>query len=419
MSKKGINVANRTMFVGDNLHVLNGLNSESVDLIYLDPPFNSNRHYSAPVGSKAAGASFKDAWTLDDIDDAWKEVIRAEKPKLAVLIEGIGAVNGKGDMAYLIFMARRLIELHRALKESGSIYLHCDPTMSHALKMLMDCIFDKRNFRNEIVWCYDTAGRTKKHWNKKHDVILFYSKSKSYVFNEYRIERQNKTEGWLSWYPHVDDDGRRYQIDGKGYKYYADAGRLANDWWSDLRALHATRDKERTGYPTQKPSALLERIIKASSNEGDVVLDPFCGCATACIAAEKLSREWVGIDISNKAVELIRLRLQKEEHLWRQVGKGKHIIPRMDLPVRDDVIGVKIADMKKHKQKLYGECGGRCRGCNEHLQMHLLQIDHILPRSKGGQDIESNLQLLCGSCNTIKGNRPMESLMARLKELKR
>ena len=304
-----------TIWTGDNLDILRGMNSQTVDLIYLDPPFNSNKTYSAPIGSDAAGAAFKDTWTLDDTDNAWHGELAEKQPALYAVIDSAGLSHGKGMKSYLIMMAVRLLELKRVLKDTGSLYLHCDPTASHYLKMLLDAVFGKDQFKNEVVWCYDTAGRTKKKWNKKHDLMLFYSKTKDFFFRETRTVRMNLTEGWESWYPHTDEEGRRYQIDGKGYTYYADAGRLANDWWADIRALHASRDSERTGYPTQKPLSLLERIINASSNPGDVVLDPFCGSGTALVAAKRLGRKWIGIDLSEKAAELVRTRLTQEREL--------------------------------------------------------------------------------------------------------
>ena len=463
MEKTNPNVANRTMFIRDNLDVLSGVNDSCIDLIYLDPPFNSNRNYAAPAGSKAAGASFRDAWTLDMIDEAWIEVIQAERPKLAALIEGIGEVNGNGDKSYLIFMARRLLEMHRVLKESGSIYLHCDPTMSHSLKLLMDSIFTKNNFRNEIMWRKTNSPKAQSSaFGEQHDIILYYTKSESFVFNKTHTKPDEK---YLKSFSHEDERGRyqtiplvaaglqksdgRKQFDFQGVKapwlygkktldewwaaglivktkeayrkksYLSDSkGKIVSDIWADDDVLPLQgRAKESTGYPTQKPLSLLERIIKASSNENDLILDPFCGCATACVAAERLGRNWIGIDLSDKSVDLIRERLEAEEHLWRQVGKGKHIIPRDDLPERTDVDSL-ITDMRGHKDVLYGECGGDCQGCKKHFEKRNLEIDHKTPRSKGGSDTKGNLQLLCGSCNRIKGNRSHEYLHARLKELK-
>ena len=410
MKKTAPNIANRTIFVRDNLDVLSGINDSCIDLIYLDPPFNSNRKFAAPAGSKAAGASFVDAWTLDMINAAWVDVIQAERPKLAALIKGIGEVNGNSDKAYLIFMARRLLEMHRVLKDTGSIYLHCDQTMSHSLKLLMDFIFGKKNFKNHLAWCYKENETATKFFPRKHDHILFYTKTNDYVFN---VLRGEITEAQAKRYNHIDEKGNRW-ANMKGKKRMLEGGARLRDWWD----LPITQKKERTGYPTQKPIALLERIIAASSNKGDLVLDPFCGCATAGVAAERLERQWIGVDLSDKSVDLIRERLEAEEHLWRQVGKGKHLISRKDLPERTDT-GKIITNLRRHKKTLYDECGGYCQGCSEHFRIQHLEIDHKTPRSKGGTDTKGNLHLLCGSCNRIKGNRTQEYLIARLKELDR
>jgi len=421
-SKTKINVKNRTLFVTDNMNVLRGMNSECVDLAYLDPPFNSKRNYAAPIGSKAAGAAFKDTWTYSDVDKAYFDDLKDRDPVLYSVINTAGVTYGNDMKSYLIMMALRLFEIQRILKPSGSVYLHCDPTASHYLKILMDRVFGNENFRNEVIWCYDTAGRTKKYWNKKHDILLFYSKGAKFLFNETRTERQNKTGDWKSWYPLVDDDGRRYQIDGKGYKYYADAGRLANDWWSDIRAIHAHRDKERTGYPTQKPLALLERIIKASSNEGDIVLDPFCGCATALVAAERLKRQWIGIDISPTAARLTVDRMRDEADMFNSklnnitVKKGKDArLLRSDMEDEPEM----TAKYKTESRKtLYVKQNGSCRGCEERFDLRHFHLDHITPRSESGSNKIENLQLLCGNCNSIKGNRDMKYLRARLAALK-
>ena len=268
-----------TLFTNDNLFVLNGLNSKSVDLIYLDPPFNSKRTYSAPIGSKSAGASFKDIWTWDDVDEGYLEKLVESYPFLVRFISSIEGIHGRAMMSYITYMTQRIIEMHRVLKDTGSIYLHCDPTTaSHYLKIVLDEVFGKENFINSIIWLYNTQGKPKRGFAKKHDDILFYSKKyKSFIWNKVTIlpndiARYNKTEAGT---------GRKYQIDGKGYKYYLDDGRQCPDYW-DIPAL-TSNAKERTGYPTQKPLKLLERIIKASSNEGDIVLDPFCGCATTLV----------------------------------------------------------------------------------------------------------------------------------------
>ncbi len=402
-----LNIKNRSLFIYDNLDILRGLNNECVDLIYLDPPFNSNRSYSAPIGSKAAGASFKDAWTLDDIDLAWIGQLSEYNPNLMELINAIGVVGGKGDKSYLVFMAMRLLEMHRVLKPTGSIYLHCDPTMSHSLKLLLDCIFGESNYRNEVIWCYSRPSAPKqRQLSRVHDTIFWYSKGKTWTFNSDDIRQ-----------PYAQSS-----IDRDGYSANASKVAIGNvelnkkgkfpESWIYVPPLKGN-SKESTGYPTQKPLMLLERIIKASSNEGDVILDPFCGCATAMVAAERLNRKWIGIDISDVALNLIKDRLKAEENLYTK-NAWDGIIDRRDIPARTDNKKT-IINPKEYKHTLYGVQAGICKGCKNHFQIQNMTLDHILPQSKGGQDIKDNLQLLCGNCNSIKGNRPMEYLVSEVK----
>ena len=270
---------NRTLFTADNLDVMRGMNSESVDLIYLDPPFNSNATYSAPIGSEAAGAAFKDTWTLDDVDAEWHGLIADEHPALYKVIDAAGASHSKGMQAYLIMMAIRLVEMRRILRSAGSIYLHCDPTASHYLKALMDCVFGKNQYRNEVIWGYRTQGVSKKRWPRKHDVLLHYGQDGT-TFHP-QMERQF----YAKQFRHTKQDERG--------RFYVDTY-LRDVWDHDQTKPVISQSPERTGYPTQKPLALLERIIQASSNPGDFVFDPFCGCATTLVAAEKLSRKWGG-----------------------------------------------------------------------------------------------------------------------------
>ena len=280
----------RTIWTGDNLYVMRGMNSESVNLIYLDPPFNSKHDYAAPIGSAAAGAAFKDTWNLTDLDNEWIDELESKAPKL---YHAILSAMTASDKSYLVYMAIRLIEMKRLLKPTGSIYLHCDPTMSHYLKILMDAVFGKERFFNEIIWAYRTGGVSKKHWPRKHDVLFFYTKE------GYRHRPQQERIFY-------DKPFFTTRTDNVG-RYYADV--YIRDVWDDLKPV-INVSKERTGYPTQKPLALLDRIIRSSSNPGDLVLDPFCGCATTMVAAHSLGdREWVGIDISPKAAELVVTRI--------------------------------------------------------------------------------------------------------------
>ena len=456
------NFSDRTIWTGDNLDILRGLNSASVDLIYLDPPFNSNRTYAAPVGSAAAGAAFKDTWTLSDLDVAWMGLIADEQPGMYKALEAAGLTHGKGMQSYLCMMAVRLLEMRRVLKDTGSIYLHCDPTASHYLKMLMDSIYGAAHFRNEIVWkradAKGNTGQGAKHFARVNDLLLFYTKSNH---NMFRSQYGPLDPGYVErFYRYSDPDGRRYKLDNmlgpggaaKGnpqyqvmgvtrywryskdrmqqliddgrvvqtkpgnvpmYKRYLDEslGTPLTTNWSDISFVRGW-SKERIGYPTQKPLALLERIIKASSNEGDVVLDPFCGCATACVAAENLSRQWIGIDISPKAVELVNMRLQQS---MGDLFHNRLVTARTDIPRRTDIDAP--VPYRQNKHVLFGQQEGRCNGCRSAFEFRNFTIDHIIPEHRGGTDHVENLQLLCGHCNSVKGDRPQEYLVARLREL--
>ena len=419
---------------------MRGMNSETVDLIYLDPPFNSNTNYAAPIGSEAAGAEFKDTWTLNEVDIAWLDLIEAKHPKLNKVIH---AAMTSSDKSYLIYMAVRLLEMKRLLKPTGSIYLHCDSVMSHYLKLVMDAIFGRDNFRNEIAWCYGGRGAKAiaKQFPRNKDMILFYSVNfgqhhyKRQFLTQYFSDVEAKKKGYM-----LDSDGRWFKTSPKGdytdksintlreqgriyttrngttrIKYFLNVknGKVTNDVlvgdaWDDIPDAMHMKKSERTGYPTQKPLALLHRIINASSHEEDVIFDPFCGCATACIAAEGEGRNWIGIDISPKAAELVKSRTKKE------LGGLFQGIVRDDVPARTDVYHIRRYNHPDNKKMLYGEQGGHCNGCGEHFMARNLTIDHIIPQSKGGTDHLSNLQLLCGHCNSVKGNRGQEYLVAKL-----
>ena len=382
------NFANRTLWTGDNLAILRGMNSECVDLIYLDPPFNSNADYAAPIGSQAAGAAFKDTWTLSDVDAEWVNLIEAKHPALRRVLL---AAMSDSDKSYLVYMAARMLEMQRVLKPTGSIYLHCDPTMSHYLKLVMDAVFGRRNFRNEIAWCYTGPQNTRKHYPRKHDILLFYSFGDA-TFNKDAIRVPSKWNelGGFS------DPSRT----GKN------KGKVPEDWW---HITFGPNTPERTGYPTQKPLALLDRIIRASSNPGDVVLDPFCGCATAMVAADRAERKWAGIDISPKAVELVNLRLQQA---MGSLFHARYVTSRTDIPLRADLGD--LPHYRTHSRTLYGLQEGNCGGCGHHFEARHLEVDHIISRGKGGTDHIENLQLLCGNCNRIKGDRGMDYLLSRL-----
>ena len=444
------NWANRTMWTGDNLDIMRGMNSESVDLIYLDPPFNSNRNYAAPIGSEAAGAAFKDTWTLDDVDLAWHGEIAEQHPALYAIIAAAREAHGTSMQSYLIMMGVRLLEMRRLLKPTGSVYLHCDPTASHYLKLVMDAVFGAGNFRNEIVWRRTTAHSDSKRYGANIDIILFYTNSDKWLWNP---QYQPYDEKYKSRFRKKDPDGRAWSDDnltakglsGGGYEYeykgttslwrvpletmqrldaenrlhftrtggirlkrYLDEmkGRPIQALWDDIDAINS-QSRERLDYPTQKPLALLDRIIKASSNKGDIVLDPFCGCATACVAADRLDRQWVGIDLSPLAARLVRNRIQTEGPLYYD------LIHRTDIPRRTDV--GRVPPYRTQRHTLFGLQEGVCNGCRIAFPFRNFTVDHVVPRSRGGTDHLENLQLLCAACNSLKGNRSQEKLIAALK----
>ena len=382
-----------TLYTGDNLYILSGINSESVDLIYLDPPFNSKRMYAAPVGSKSAGASFKDMWTWQDVDKFRLEKMVSDYPFMVQFIQSIEGIHGKAMMSYITYMTQRIIELHRILKPTGSIYLHCDPTASHYLKIIMDRIFGKDNFNNEIVWGYRTGGVSKKHFPRKHDTILYYAKGNKMHYTPLKES---------IFYNKAFFTGSKPNKDGK---YEVEV--YIRDVWEDVKPI-INVSKERTGYPTQKPLALLRRIIKASSNEGDIVLDPFCGCATTCVAAQQLGRKWIGIDIEKKASSVLIDRLSDDAKMFSD------FIHRTDTPERTDIKQEPINTGVK--EGLYKKQNSLCNACNVEMDIQHFEVDHIVAKSKGGGDYYANYQLLCGNCNRIKGNRPMAYLHMKIEK---
>jgi DNA modification methylase len=363
-------VTENTLFYGDNLDILRQyIPDQSVDLIYLDPPFNSNRNYNvlfkdeSGTESEAQITAFEDTWHWNlAAEQTYTQLLTEAPDHIAKMIDSLRDFIGTNQMmAYLVMMTVRLIELQRVLKPTGSIYLHCDPTASHYLKIILDTIFGADQFRNEIIWKRtsahsDTVQGIVLHMGRVHDVILFYTKTDRATRNE--IYQPYSQEYVDSFYRYKDSDGRRYRlgdITGPGgaakgnpqyeflgvtrywryskermqelyeqgriiqtkpgavpaYKRYLDEmpGTPLQDVWDEIPPIGA-QAKERLGYPTQKPLALLEHIIQASSNPGDIVLDPFCGCGTAIAAAQKLERKWIGIDITHLSIALQKYRME-------------------------------------------------------------------------------------------------------------
>ena len=423
------NFKNRTLFHGDNLVFLRGINSETVDLIATDPPFNKGRDFHATPDSLAAGAKFQDRWSwADDVEGEWVDQITDDWPNVMTVINAARESYGDDMGAFLCFMGVRLLEMRRLLRPHGSIYLHCDPTASHYLKQLMDAVFGKKNFQNEIIWTYNVGGKSKKRWARKHDIILFYSKTPKFGFygDAVRIEMKSGKESFGGRLE-TDEDGRQYRLvygtkNAKGktkyYKYYLDKGKIPEDWWVDINSLQSGV-RERTGYPTQKPLALYERIIKASSKEGDTVLDPFAGCATTPIAAERLGRQWIGMDIWDGAYDVVIQRLNDSRQLLNDIppevslvdvppqrtDSGEAATPYLQVTEKYAEPGGTKMSRAEMYEYLLAQYGSKCQGCDRTFDdSRYLELDHNTPRSDGGLNHISNRILLCSPCNRAKSN---------------
>ncbi len=485
------NVPSRTIFIGDNLDILRGINSECVDLIYLDPPFNSDQTYAAPLDSEAKGAEFDDVWTLDHMKQEWIDEIEIRRPALYHLINGAKLAHSESMAGYLTFMSIRLLELNRVLKPDGSVYLHCDPHASHYLKGIMDALFGEQLYKAQITWRRTSAHNDSRSFGNVYDNIFFYSGrarinadqvriplNQDYVDRFYRYSdergvyqvgdltaaelrtgessevwrghdpnRNNRhwaipsNSGYAEWieehfipgYRSIQSPLARLDaLDAAGLIHHpadngmprlkryleSNPGQVPSNLWTDIRPISA-QSRERTGWRTQKPLALLERIVQASSKPGDLVLDPFCGCATACIAAEKLERQWIGIDIVPQAAAVLRDRARRELQIpLKENGeRGWEDWSPMTLetpPQRDDLTLLSPINPQSDKELLYVRQNRRCVGCQHELPLHVLTIDHITPRSRGGLDAVGNLQLMCHTCNAIKGNRDMDYLRQQL-----
>jgi site-specific DNA-methyltransferase (adenine-specific) len=394
-------ITQNTLFYGDNLPILREyFSDESIDLIYLDPPFNSSRSYNVlfkEEGGQEAEAqitAFEDTWHWNAATErAYHEMVQNAPANVAQMIGALREFVGTNQMmAYLVMMATRLVELHRVLKPTGSIYLHCDPTASHYLKVIMDTIFGVENFRNEIIWQRTIAkALTSRTLPNNHDILFCYQKTDDAVWNTDSMfqpyDESNLDEKTSSKYYHRDDNGRLYRFDNlinpnpdrpnltyeflgvtrvwrwtkdrmeEAYKAgivvqtkpgavpqlkrYLDEqrGRPLSDIWTDINPINS-QAQERLGYPTQKPLALLERIIQASSNEGDLILDPFCGCGTAIAAAQKLNRRWAGIDVTHLSISLMKYRMNdmfqlKEKQDYQVIGEPEDVSSAKQL-AKDD-----------------------------------------------------------------------------------
>lgn len=387
-----LNIKNRTVYCNDNLNILRGINNNCIDLIYLDPPFNSGKEYTGARASMAELAKFKDSWDENDENIEWWFQIKEKHPKLYLYLKDVDDYANKSTQVYLTMMAVRMLEMHRVLKDTGSLYYHCDQSAGHYIKVMLDIIFGMDNFKNEIIWSYKSGGAGKTKFAKKHDTLLFYTKSKKYTFNLQKQKSYISGELGLKATQHL------LNKDEKGWSTFVNQRDV---WQIDIVGRSS---RERTGYPTQKPLTLLEAIIRASSNKGDMVLDPFCGCATTCVAAEKLERQWVGIDVWEDAHNLIQKRLFIDFDLWE--GGLIHHLTRPPTRTGADPKNKPIRKRRyipdEVKEKVWERDGGECTTCGAKEE---LQYDHIIPFSEGGGDGIANLQILCRKCNLEKSNK--------------
>ena len=435
------------LYALDNLEVMRGMDSETVHLIYADPPFNSKRIYQGMPGTKAASHRFRDTWSWNDAKEEWLDQLENDWPVISHLITVAKAHSG-GMAGYLAFMSVRIIEMHRILRHDGSLYLHCDPTASAYLRNLLDIVFGAKNFRNEVIWSHQGSWvQPKSYYPRRHDTIFWYTKSRQYTFHlGYESDAQLQMN-YKRWQRYLTPDnkilGGNMPGHDKRFAPYFNAfvkehGRepgetdvvleITGSRLGDVQYVKVVDPKtpERTGWSTQKPLALLERIIKANSNEGDIVFDPFCGCGTALVAAETLGRRWVGADDDANAVDVIRERLAN-------LTGGVTDAPQMQNPV--DVLyrppQRTVADTGKALPDPTGTVGARkpsdrmtnreirakleewqtendglitCPGCAERLKPRYFHVDHINPKSLGGRNRIDNRILICSACNLDKSN---------------
>ncbi len=508
------NFPDNTIYELDNLDVLRGMNSDTVDLIATDPPFNTKRNRSGTAGFYVDNWKWKDdtkelpdQWAWNEVHPVWLDEIKDENQALFEVIEAAGHCHGQDIAAFLCFLSVRLLEMHRVLKPTGSIYLHCDDAANAYIRMAMDAIFGARNFKNEVVW-KRTAGRSDaRHFGRVHDCILLYSKSKEYTWNtiwqphnpayidkQYRHEdelgrwtsdqltaserrtgesgqpwrgidpgdvnrhwntpkqggmndfiiEKGLIPGWPEAYPKVqqkldalDKAGLIHWPGNNGMprlKRYLAAvkGTAPEDVFTDIGKLEAS-SKEKTGSPDQKPSALYERFILASSNENDLVLDPFAGCATTLMAARNQGRRWVGIDRRPDArhhvvCRMLGLKAEEAEKIRANPMYGDWLTARLaeletyyrtEPPVRTDegdtaapflaavhTNGKSTMSHRQMKDFLVEEFGKQCWGCDFDVKdERYLQLDHADPKRNGGSNDLDNRVLLCQPCNLAKSDR--------------
>ena len=472
---------NRTVFISDNLPFLKSLDTESIDLVVIDPPFGKKQTFTGrlrPPLSKqereqeqdlmvnwgvydvasayelgveypdqtGETALFREMWRFERVlQQEWWDAVR-ETP-IWWLIESTRRTHDEDTAAYIAFMAQRMVEIRRILKPTGSVYLHCDHDANAYLRQMMDAVFGANNFRNEIIWAYTGPSNTRRWFPRKHDTILFYAKSNSAVFNrdavrvpydQETIARRGRVEGARSIIsPSVETAGRRSE---EQVQSIFGQGKVPESWWDDIPAL--TNQRETTGYPTQKPQALAHRIIQASSNPGDLVLDCFAGCAYVPVAAEMLGRRWIACDMSPRAWTIVRRQFAKKPELGmtakgEETGyeeaspnfEGKGVLkargPR-ELPARSDPeMRLEYLPARAHLpqirfrqtpletsaeiwQAFVDEWGTECWYCGrrQDADRRSLQLDHVEPnKGDGSNDDCWNRALACAPCNSDKSDR--------------
>ena len=470
-----INVNDNTLFIGDNLDILRGLNSESVDLIYLDPPRNSGRFVRANDTAEAAGFTFDDEWTQDDMRPEWLDEIELRQPDVVPVIAAARVAHDDGLAAYLIFMGVRLLELQRILRPSGSIYLHCNPRAAHYLKALMDALFGHEQFKSDVTWKRTAMREGAKRWVWTHDTLLFYAGPREYAWNQ--VPQEHPPEYWRRYYFFSDErgnyqaqpltglgriyddrgepwrdidpaeEGRHWEVPMKvlraAYPLRGDLDRLAAarklDLLDEAGLIHWTRggaprykiyadmtkgerlsdvvttvgrieskDREYTGWPDQVPEALLDIIIRASTNPGDIVLDPFCGSGTTCVVADTLGRRWIGIERAEQAQGVLTRRMERE------VGIRHFSICERRPRRTDKDESHRPLSPGEARKLLYERQRGRCKGCERVLPMTILTFDWVDGASGPPAAGIDDLQLLCHLCKSLRGKNSMDYLRVQL-----
>lgn len=442
------------MFHGDNLDFLRGMNSETVDLIATDPPFNKNRDFHTTPDSPSSGVKFKDRWRWDeDVHEEWVDQIQDDWPATWAVLEAARFSYGYDMAAFLCWLGVRLMEMHRVMKNTGTIYLHIDHTAHAYVKALMDSVFGASNFRNEIIWHYGKMSNANKNFPRNHDTVLRYTKSDEYTFrplkgdeSEYRARYNRYLTNETILYGTVKHSKDKLIL-GRVKKLTKQFGRPLEDAdilfdfnkefkiQSDVIYVSIIKGNsaENTKYPTQKPVALYEKFIQASSNPGDVVLDPFCGCATTLLVAERDERQWVGMDIWDGAHRMVLDRFVKEglavnddSVFSDRLMTFGDVTLRSDIPMRTDNDEVAAPKFELRPQRIaapwqqlankviknilaYAQQAPEgkvwCAGCGRSLEIEFMHLDHILPKSDRGDNFITNRILLCGPCNGRKGNK--------------